>query len=97
MRQQENTKVIHNLAFTVRHRKLFSSQKKIPIKFIVSTKISKKAVERNKIRRRLKEIWSKLILPTNTETIIYAKKKILELSFSEIKEISNNVAQKLVV
>ncbi|MEA1909984.1 MAG: ribonuclease P protein component [Patescibacteria group bacterium] len=97
MRQQDGTKVIHSPAFTVRFRSLASARVKNPIKFVVSTKISKKAVDRNKIRRRLKEIWKKFQLPQNSETIIYAKKEVLNLSFSEINELSKSAVKKLMV
>lgn len=66
------------------------------IGFIVSQKISKKAVIRNKIKRRLREII-RLNLPIIKEGydfIFFTKKGIENKKFSELKEIIKKLLQK---
>lgn len=57
--------------------------------FVVSQKISKKAVIRNKIKRRLREIIRNNLdkIKKNYNVIFIAKKGIEEKEFKEIKEI----------
>ena len=56
--------------------------------FIVSTKVDKKAVVRNKVARQLREVVRELIpeLKTGYSVLIIAKKKILELDFTSLKK-----------
>ena len=56
--------------------------------FVVSSKVSKKAVERNKIKRRLREIIRSAYseLAQGYDIVIIAKKEILSKNFTEIKE-----------
>jgi ribonuclease P protein component len=56
---------------------------------LVSKKVSLKAVERNAVKRKLREILKKnsLIFPPNSDIIVYANKSILNKSFSEIEKI----------
>jgi ribonuclease P protein component len=54
--------------------------------FIVSTKISKKAVERNLIRRRLSEIVRELLLDKNVSGVFLAKKSVLQKTFKELHD-----------
>lgn len=56
--------------------------------FIVSTKISKKAVIRNKIKRRLREIVRQTDTKPGFDIIIIVKPEILNKDYQEIK---NNV------
>lgn len=58
-----------------------------PFAVVVSTKISKKAVVRNKIRRRLQEA-TRLLLPNIHfgNYTIYAKKEIVQENFFTIKQ-----------
>lgn len=72
----------------------------IPTKagFVVSKKIHKRAVKRNKIKRRLREIYcdaQKKNLLTAFENslsvIIIAKTKILDADFSQIKNSFNEL------
>ncbi|KKR09921.1 MAG: Ribonuclease P protein component [Parcubacteria group bacterium GW2011_GWA2_39_18] len=54
---------------------------------VVSSKISKKATTRNKIRRQIKEIirkHQKIILPV--DFVVLVQKSILEKKFKEIEE-----------
>ena len=57
--------------------------------FIVSKKISNKAVERNKVKRLLREVVRKEILPnlkTNCDYLIIAKPLILNKNYWQIKK-----------
>lgn len=63
---------------------------------IVGLKVSKKAVIRNKIKRRIREILRPIIinLPTSYDLIAIALKGIEKAEFKEIKEaINKNLAQ----
>jgi len=56
--------------------------------FVVSTKISKKAVERNKIRRRLREII-RLELPRilpGYDVLIAARKDVIKLNYKDLRD-----------
>ena len=55
--------------------------------FIVSNKISKKAVERNKIKRRLRDIVRRSLSETKSgyDIIIEAKPGIEKLGYNEMK------------
>lgn len=64
--------------------------------FVVSQKISKKAVIRNKIKRRLREIIRNNLdkIKKNYNVIFIAKKGIEEKEFKEIKEITEQLLKK---
>ena len=56
---------------------------------VVSLKVSKKAVERNRIKRRLREILRQEIMPAvknGIDGLILTQKPLLELSFDELKQ-----------
>lgn len=55
-------------------------------KIIVSLKVSKKAVVRNKIRRRIKEILRQLAIKQGYDIVVIANKEIIGKSFGEIKK-----------
>lgn len=61
--------------------------------FIVSRKISKKAVLRNKIKRRLREVIKKNIpnLPQGFDFLIIAKPIIVNKNFREIEKDINEI------
>jgi ribonuclease P protein component len=61
--------------------------------FVVSCKVSKKSVTRNKIKRRLREIVKKLTLNTLSgfDFLIIAKPPIINKSFKEIEKDVNEV------
>ena len=64
---------------------------------VTSVKTSKKAVERNKLKRRLREIIRKEILPNakqGYDGVIMTKKSLLELSFDELKDITLKLFKK---
>lgn len=52
---------------------------------IISTKISKKATQRNRIRRRLKEAWRSLSGAHVSPPYIYVRKMALGMSFVQLK------------
>ncbi len=56
--------------------------------FIVSTKISKKAVERNRVKRKLRETVRQLLdrIDSGFDVLFLAKKNLLEKTDKEIKE-----------
>ena len=55
---------------------------------VVSAKISKKAVERNKIRRRIREVIKKHLpdIKSGYDIVIIARQKILNKKFQEIEK-----------
>lgn len=56
---------------------------------VVSLKVSKKAVSRNLLKRRLREIIKKDILPhlrQNVDGLILTKQSLLKLSFVDLKK-----------
>jgi len=53
---------------------------------VVSKKIEKKAVGRNKIKRRIREVLKNISLPQNTAVVFYPKKRVTEVSFKELKK-----------
>lgn len=75
----------------------------IPTKvgFVVGKKIHKRAVKRNKIKRRLREIYIEAVknnqalnLQDAVSLVFIAKSKILDLSFQEIKKSLLDLIQK---
>ncbi len=46
-----------------------------------------KAIQRNKLRRILKEVLSKVLIPFNIDFYLIARKNILGASFVEIKKV----------
>jgi ribonuclease P protein component len=77
--------------------KYFFSKGKPRFTFIVSKKISKKAVVRNKIKRHLSEITRVLIkeLPLSLDGVFLALPGIERLSFQEKKEIVFKILKKI--
>jgi len=56
--------------------------------FVVSKRVSKKAVVRNKIKRRLREIYrlNRFSLPENIFLITVAKPEIVKADYNEIRD-----------
>lgn len=78
-----------NIRGSVMHFKVLKTEELEPrIGFIVSKKVSPRAVERNKARRRMKEAArsSLSLLKEGADIVIIALPKIKEKSFEEIKE-----------
>ena len=59
--------------------------------FVVSLKVSKKAVIRNKIKRRLREIIRQTELKQGFDFVIIAKPLIVNQNFQEIKQDLNEI------
>lgn len=64
------------------------------IRVIVSAKISKKAVVRNKLKRQIKEAWRLLKIIETPAPHIYVKKMALEMSYQEIAQELKKVLKK---
>lgn len=73
---------IYQPAFSIRPLDLRTS-KTGKLRVVVSSKISKKATERNLIKRRVKEAWR--LISSKQAVCIYAKKPALLMSFAQIK------------
>jgi len=88
--------VIHHQVLTLRYFKSnavrFSNKR---LRVVISTKIAKKATIRNLTRRRIKEIWRQLPIPTSVVATIYTKTAILDKSFTEIKNILTNIVRQV--
>ncbi len=77
-------------------RFLENNLSKIRVGFVVSKKVSKKAVFRNKIKRQLREIVRPKIknFQQGVDLIIFAKPEILGKDFAEIKKVVDIIFQK---
>ena len=64
---------------------------------IVSTKISKKAVDRNRIKRRIREVLNSQIdnIKTGKDCIVITLPTILQKNYKEIEESLNNHLKKM--
>jgi ribonuclease P protein component len=89
-------KLINNPLFGTAY--LIDNTKEVKFGFVISKKISKKAVDRNKIKRRISEILIKKLdkfIP-GTKIVFLAKKSLLEAGVGEIeKEIDKILDNKL--
>ena len=65
--------------------------------FIVSTKVDKKAVVRNKVARHFREVARELLpnIKSGYSVLIIAKKRVLELDFTTIKKQINFAFDKI--
>lgn len=67
-----------------------SNRKTDKLRVVVSTKISKKAIVRNRLRRQIKEAWRLLKITKIPAPHIYVKKIALDKSYQEIaRELKN--------
>ncbi len=67
----------------------FKSQGPSRFAFSVPKKVAKKATQRNKIKRRLREIFHQEILkiiPEGLDCLVVAKKEILDKKYQELKQ-----------
>ncbi|MDO8551454.1 MAG: ribonuclease P protein component [bacterium] len=64
--------------------------------FIISTKISKKATERNLIKRRLREVFREFLtkIQPGYDIVVLGKKDLLTQSFDQIKKTTEEVLVK---
>jgi len=75
-------RAIYHPALTLKYVK---PSRRPGLRVVVGTKISKKATERNRLKRRLREIWRNLAIPANVAATLYTKPITLTLSFAELK------------
>ncbi|PWB38800.1 MAG: ribonuclease P protein component [Parcubacteria group bacterium] len=70
--------------FVIKYRK--NREKNTKVAFVVSTKVEKRAVIRNKLARRLREVIQRYIknMVPGYSVLIIAKKRALELDFMTI-------------
>jgi|SRR3989344_8810677 len=68
--------------------RFYGPDKKTKVAFVVSTKIDKRAVIRNRVARRLREAFRALLpdIKNGYLVLIIAKKSILDLEYNEIKK-----------
>jgi len=87
----KNSKVFKNIFFIFRIAKNNLGVNRVGI--VVSQKVSKKAVERNKIRRIISEIMAKEIkkIQTGVDIIIVALQQVLREDQSQIKKEVENL------
>lgn len=76
--------IVYQPAFSVRPLSVREAKTDSP-RIIVSSKISKKATERNLIKRRFREAWRMIAPPNHFAVSIYIKKPALKMSFAQIK------------
>ena len=75
----------------------FDEIDEIKFGFVISKKISKRAVDRNKIKRRMCEILRKDLnkFKSGTKIVFLAKKSLLEVKMSELEKEISKVCQSL--
>lgn len=68
--------------------KFYGEKQKTKAAFVVSTKVDKRAVARNRIARRLREAFRALLpgLENGYLVLIIAKKSILDLDYHDLKK-----------
>lgn len=64
--------------------------------FVISTKVSKKAVHRNKVRRRLQSIfgWRLEQLKPGLDIAILTRKDVIDMSFKELEQATERLIEK---
>jgi len=70
--------------FIIKHK---SNKEEVKVGFIISTKVDKKAVQRNLLKRRLREVMRGLLprIKSKHSLLIIAKKPAVKLKITEIK------------
>jgi len=64
--------------------------------FVISTKVHKRAVRRNKIRRRLRSIFGKRLeqLKPGLDIAILTRKDVLDMTFKELEKSADHLIEK---
>ncbi len=89
----KNGNVIYHPLITIKY--IFNQLDYPRIAVVISKKISKKAVQRNILKRRIKEIIRSIIKELkNIDIVLIPKKEILEKNFSQLKEIIIDLIEK---
>ena len=86
-------RVIHHPALTLKYIK---PARYAGLRVVVGTKVSKKATERNRLKRQLREIWRKLPVASDVAATLYTKSSTLSLSFAELTAVVTRLATPLV-
>jgi len=76
------------------HLPLTGQVEPVQIGFVISKKISKKAVERNKIKRILSQVI-KNKLPNNLKLVVLVKKNIIEAKIDELEKCWSMIYEKI--
>jgi ribonuclease P protein component len=61
----------------------------------VGVKVSPKATQRNLLKRRLREIWRVMSIPSDVAVTLYTTKTTLGLSFAELKRVVAQLTHQL--
>ena len=93
MAAYRSERVIHHSALTLKY---VESAQHPGLRIVVGTKVSKKATERNQLKRRLKEIWRQLPVAPDVAVTLYTKTTTLLLSFAELKTVVTRLASPLI-
>ena len=77
-------------------KKLPESEKPVKFGIVISSKISKKAVVRNKIRRQIREVLRENLIniKTGQKVMIVVKNTALDKDFKEIRQDLENLLKK---
>ncbi len=73
-----------------------NSKNAVRLGFVISTKVSKKAVKRNKVRRRLRTILGKRLeqLKPGLDIAILTRKDVMDMSFKELEKSVEHLIEK---
>ncbi|MFA5967357.1 MAG: ribonuclease P protein component [Patescibacteria group bacterium] len=93
MAAYRSERVIHHPALTLKY---IEPARRSGLRIVVGTKVSKKATERNQLKRRLREIWRSLPIVPNVAATFYTKSTVLPLSFAELKAVVTRLAAPLI-
>ena len=87
-------KVFYSPFFTIRILKNDLNTQRFTV--LVSKKVSKKAVDRNKIKRILREAIKKnqKIFPSNSDSVLYTQPKAIKLSYTNATKIIQKMLKK---
>ncbi len=66
-----------------------------PVSVIVSKKVAKLAVDRNKLKRRLRELFKPSIKSKYTKGIVYTRKGANKLFFRELEDEAQEILSKI--
>lgn len=89
-----NSKSVFDVCIGLRYRKNTLNLSRFAV--VVGTKVSKKAVDRNKIRRRIRSVLQKRLIEIRPgfDVVFLVKKEVLSASFKEVEEQVERLLQK---
>jgi ribonuclease P protein component len=85
-------RVIHHPALTLKYLR---PSRHPSLRVVVGVKVSPKATQRNLLKRRLREIWRVIPIPSDVAVTLYTTKATLGLSFAELKRAVVQLAHQL--